>query len=44
MMTTLTADDGHILDCSIVEPRGETRGGIVILQEGAGRLIRTSLS
>lgn len=33
MMTTLTAADGHELDCWVVAPRGERRGGLVILQE-----------
>lgn len=33
MMTQLTAADGHVLDCWMVEANGPRRGGIVILQE-----------
>lgn len=33
MMTTLTAADGHELDCWIVPAEGDRRGGLVILQE-----------
>jgi len=33
MMNTLTASDGHKLDCWIQAPIGERRGGLVILQE-----------
>ncbi|WP_394181680.1 dienelactone hydrolase family protein [Yoonia maritima] len=33
MMTTLTAEDGHTLDCWMAEAQGTRRGGIVILQE-----------
>lgn len=33
MMTTLTAADGHELDCWIEDATGKRRGGIVILQE-----------
>lgn len=33
MMTTLTAADGHQLDCWMAEARGARRGGVVILQE-----------
>lgn len=33
MMTTLTASDGHTLDCWMTEAQGERRGGLVILQE-----------
>lgn len=33
MMTELTAEDGHRLDCWMEEARGARRGGLVILQE-----------
>ena len=33
MMETLTAVDGHVLDCWFEAPIGERRGAIVILQE-----------
>lgn len=33
MMKKLTAADGHELDCWIEEPVGDSRGGVVILQE-----------
>ncbi|NIY76461.1 dienelactone hydrolase family protein [Thalassospira sp. HF15] len=33
MMQTITASDGHVLDCWFEAPVGERRGGIVILQE-----------
>jgi len=33
MMTTLTASDGHTLDCWMAEAQSPRRGGIVILQE-----------
>lgn len=33
MMETLTASDGHHLDCWMEPARGEAKGGIVILQE-----------
>lgn len=33
MMTTLTAADGHELDCWIEPAQGDRRGGLVILQE-----------
>ncbi|MCG6904440.1 MAG: dienelactone hydrolase family protein [Rhodobacter sp.] len=33
MMTTLTASDGHELDCWIENPSGDSKGGLVILQE-----------
>ena len=33
MMTTLTAADGHVLDCWIEPAQGDHRGGLVILQE-----------
>lgn len=33
MMQTITASDGHIVDCWFEAPVGERRGGIVILQE-----------
>lgn len=33
MMTPLSAADGHRLECWIEPPRGDRRGGLVILQE-----------
>ncbi|MBY6200989.1 dienelactone hydrolase family protein [Maritalea mobilis] len=33
MMTTLTAADGHELDCWMATAQGERRGGLVIVQE-----------
>lgn len=33
MMTKLTAADGHEFDCWMERPAGDSRGGIVILQE-----------
>lgn len=33
MMTPIVAADGHKLDCWMVEAEGQSRGGIVILQE-----------
>ncbi len=33
MMTELTASDGHKLDCWIEPPKGDRRGGLVIVQE-----------
>lgn len=33
MITNLTAADGHVLECWMVEAKSEHRGGIVILQE-----------
>ncbi|WP_323770333.1 dienelactone hydrolase family protein [Antarctobacter sp.] len=33
MMIEVTAADGHVLDCWLVEAVGDRRGGIVILQE-----------
>ena len=33
MMTTLTASDGHELDCWMESTKGERKGGLIILQE-----------
>ncbi|GGE45407.1 dienelactone hydrolase family protein [Actibacterium pelagium] len=33
MLTTITASDGHSLDCWMVDAEGPAKGGIVILQE-----------
>lgn len=33
MITRITASDGHVLDCWMVPAKGNTRGGLVILQE-----------
>jgi carboxymethylenebutenolidase len=33
MMTTLTAADGHTLECWMTDAQGNRRGGVVILQE-----------
>ena len=32
-MIRLTAKDGHELDAYVAEPKGEARGGIVVVQE-----------